>query len=65
MPNNPDPIPTLINLSFQQLITVRANILPTIDALAFVDLAGAFFQVLELEFPIKSFLKILQLATFS
>jgi hypothetical protein len=54
MPNNPDPVPTLINLSSQQLIVVIVNIPPTIDALGFADLVGEFFQVLELEFPIKS-----------
>jgi hypothetical protein len=43
MPNNPDPIPTSINLSLQQLIVVTANILPTIDATAFVDPVGEFF----------------------
>jgi hypothetical protein len=65
MPNNPDLVPTSINLSPQQLITATANILPTTDALAFAYPVGEFFQVLELEFPIKSFEKILQLATFS
>jgi len=54
MPNNPNPIPTLINLSPQQLITAIANIPPTIDEQVFVDSVGEFFQVLELEFPIKS-----------
>jgi len=59
MPNNLDLVPTSINLSPWQLIVVTANILPTIDVLAFADLMGEFFQVLELEFPVKSFLKIL------
>jgi hypothetical protein len=64
VPNNLDPVPTSINLSFQQLIVVTINIPPTIDALAFANRVGEFFQVLELEFSIKSFEKILQLATF-
>jgi hypothetical protein len=65
MPNNPDPIPISVNLFPQQLIDVIANIPPTIDAPAFADPVGEFFQVLELEFPVKSSEKILQLATFS
>jgi hypothetical protein len=64
VPNNPDPIPTSINLSPQQLITTTANILPTIDAPTFADPVKEFFRVLKLEFPIKNFEKILQLATF-
>jgi len=63
--NNPDPVPTLINLSLQQFITVTTNIPPTTDAPVFTDLVGEFFQILELEFPVKSSEKILQLATFS
>jgi hypothetical protein len=63
--NNPDPVPTLINLSPQQLIAATANIPPSIDVTAFVNPVGEFFRVLELEFPVKSFEKILQLATFS
>jgi len=43
VPNIPDSIPTLVNLSPQQLIVVTANILPTIDALIFANLAGEFF----------------------
>jgi hypothetical protein len=65
MPNNPDPIPTSINLPPQQFITIITNIPPTIDALAFADPVGEFFQVLELKFPVKSSEKILQLVTFS
>jgi hypothetical protein len=57
-------VPTSINLSPQQLIATTANIPPSIDAPALVDLVGEFFQVLELEFPIKNFEKILQLASF-
>jgi hypothetical protein len=64
VPNNPDSIPTLTNISPQQFIVTTANIPPTIDALAFVDLVGKFFGVLELEFLVKSFEKNLQLATF-
>jgi len=65
MPNNPNLVPTSINLSLQQLIVVIANISPTIDAPAFVDLVGKFFRILELKFLIKSSKKIPQLATFS
>jgi len=65
MPNNLDPVPTLINFSLQQLIATTANIPPTTDALTSVDPVGEFFRVLELEFLIKSSKKILQLATFS
>jgi hypothetical protein len=42
MPNNPNLVPTLVNLSPQQLIIVTSNIPPTIDAPAFTDL-GEFF----------------------
>jgi hypothetical protein len=54
MPNNPDLVPTLINLSLQQFIITIANIPPTIDAPAFADLVGEFFRVLELNFLVKS-----------
>jgi len=59
VPNNPDPIPTSVNLSPQQLIVATVNIPPTTDALAFVDLVGEFFRILELEFLVKSSEKIL------
>jgi len=65
VPNNPDLVPTSINLSPQQLIAATINIPPTTDAPAFADPVGEFFQILELEFPVKSSEKILQLATFS
>ncbi len=65
VPNNPDPVPTSINLSPQELIVATANIPPTINAPAFVDPVGEFFRILELEFQVKSSEKILQLATFS
>ncbi len=65
VPNNPDLVPTSINLSPQQFITATTNIPPTTDAPAFIDPVGEFFRILELEFPVKSFEKILQLATFS
>jgi hypothetical protein len=58
VPNNPDPIPTLVNLSPQQFIVATANIPPTIDAPTFADLVGEFFRILELEFPVKSFEKL-------
>jgi hypothetical protein len=64
VPNNPDAVPTSVNLSPQQLIVATTNIPPTIDALAFADPMGEFFRVLELEFLVKSSEKILQLATF-
>jgi hypothetical protein len=54
MPNNPDPITILENLSPQQLIAAIANILPSIDALAFADPVGEFFRVFELGFSVKS-----------
>jgi hypothetical protein len=59
MPNNPDPVPTSVNIFPQQLIVAIANIPPTIDAPAFADPVGEFFRILELEFPVKSFEKIL------
>ncbi len=65
MPNNPDLVPTLVNISLQQLIVATVNILPTIDALAFANAMGEFFRVLELEFSVKNFEKILQLTIFS
>jgi len=65
MPNNPTPVPTSVNLFPQQLIVATTNIPPTIDAPTFADPVGEFFRVFELEFPVKSFEKILQLTTFS
>jgi hypothetical protein len=62
--NNLDSVPTSVNLFPQQLIIISTNILPTIDALAFANPVGKFFQVLKLEFSVKSSKKILQLATF-
>jgi hypothetical protein len=43
MPNNPDPVPTSINLFPQQFIVAIANIPPTIDATSFANLVGEFF----------------------
>jgi hypothetical protein len=63
LPNNSDSIPTSVNFSFQQLIGAIVNIPPTNDALAFADPMGEFFRVLQLEFSVKSFEKIL--VTFS
>jgi len=57
MPNNPDLVRTSVNFSLQQLIVITTNIFPTIDALAFIDPVGEFFQIVELEFLIKSFKK--------
>ncbi len=59
MPNNPDLVPTLINLSSQQLIAATINIPPTINVPAFTDPVGEFFRILELEFSVKSSEKIL------
>jgi hypothetical protein len=64
MPNNPDPILILINLSLQQLIVVIANIPPTIDAPTFADPVGEFFQVLKLEFSVKNSEKFYNLPPF-
>ena len=63
--NNPAPVPTSVALSPQQLATATATIPPTIDSSTFSDPVGEFFRILELEFPVKSSEKILQLATFS
>jgi hypothetical protein len=65
VPNNPNLVPTSVNLSPQQLIVATTNIPPTIDAPTFVDPVGEFFRIFELEFPVKSSEKILELATFS
>ncbi len=54
MPNNPDPVPTSMNIFPQQLIIATVNIPPTIDAPTFVDPMGELFWILELEFSIKS-----------
>jgi hypothetical protein len=43
VPNNPDLIPTSINLSPQQFIITTANIPPTINVLVFANLVGEFF----------------------
>jgi hypothetical protein len=43
VPNNPNLVPTSINLSPQQLIVATTNIPPTIDAPTFADLVGKFF----------------------
>jgi hypothetical protein len=43
MLNNLDPVPTLVNFSFRQLIVTIANIPPTIDASVFANLMGEFF----------------------
>ncbi len=64
MPNNPNPVLTLVNLSLQQLIVAIANILPTIYALAFANPVGESFQVLELKFSVKSSKFFLQFTTF-
>ncbi len=43
VPNNPDPVPTLVNLFPQQLIAATANIPSTIDAPTFADPMAEFF----------------------
>jgi len=43
VPNNPNPVPTSVVLSPQQLIVATANIPPTINAPAFADPVGEFF----------------------
>jgi hypothetical protein len=55
VPNNPNLVPISINLFPQQFTITIANIPPTIDAPAFVDLVGEFFRVIELEFLVKNF----------
>jgi hypothetical protein len=59
VPNNLDLVPISVNIFLQQLIVATANIPPTIDAPTFADLVGEFFQVLELEFSMKSSKKIM------
>ncbi len=59
VPNNPNLVPTLVNLSPQQFIVATTNIPPTIDAPSFSNPVGEFFRVLELEFLVKNFEKIL------
>jgi hypothetical protein len=65
MPNNPNLVPILVNISPQQLIAAIVSIPPTIDAPTFVDLVGGLFRVLELKFSVKNSQKNLQLTTFS
>jgi hypothetical protein len=64
VPNNPNMVPTSLNLSPQQFITTTANIPPTVDAPTFANPMGEFFRILELEFPIKSSEKIMWFAIF-
>ncbi len=64
VPNNPDPVPTSVNLFLQQLIAATTNIPLTTDAPSFADPVAEFFQILELEFLVKSSENILQFATF-
>jgi hypothetical protein len=64
VPKNPNSVITSVNFSFQQFIVATTNNPPTNDAPAFANPMGEFFQVLKLEFSIKSFEKNLQLATF-
>jgi hypothetical protein len=55
MSNNPNPVPTSVNLFPQQLIDAIANIPPTTNAPAFADLVGEFFRAFELEFFNQNF----------
>jgi hypothetical protein len=64
MPSNLNLVPILVNLSLQEFIVATVNIPPTINVLAFANLMGEFFQVLELEFLVKSSEFFLQLTTF-
>jgi hypothetical protein len=64
VPNNPNLVPTSVNLSPQQLIAITTNIPPTIDVPTFGDPVGEFFRILELEFSVKNSEKIRQLTTF-
>ncbi len=64
VPNNLDLVPTLIDFFLQQFIVPIANIPPTINVPDFVNRVGEFFQVLKLQFLVKSFEKNLQLVTF-
>jgi hypothetical protein len=50
MLNNPNLIPTSINLFPQQFIITIANIPPTIDASTFADLWGSSFEFLSWNF---------------
>ncbi len=59
MPNNLDPVPSLVNLSPEQLIVATTNIPPTIDAPAFADRVGELFRILKLKFLVKSSKKFL------
>ncbi len=59
MPNNPDLVITLVNNSPEQFIIITTNIPPTINAPAFANPVGEFFQILKLKFLVKSFTKIL------
>jgi hypothetical protein len=54
LPNNPNSIHILVNISPQQLIAAIANIPPTINAPTLAYSMGNFFRILELEFPVKS-----------
>jgi DNA polymerase III sliding clamp (beta) subunit (PCNA family) len=65
VPNNLASVPTSVNLFPQQLITTTANIPPTTDMPTFPYPMWEFFQIFELEFPVKNFEKILKFATFS
>jgi hypothetical protein len=43
VPNNPNLVPTSVNLSSQQLIATTTNIPPTTDAPTFINPVGEFF----------------------
>jgi hypothetical protein len=61
VPNNLDPVPTLIIFSPRQLIIATTNIPPTINAPAFINPVEESFQTFELKFSIKIFEKFYSL----
>jgi hypothetical protein len=61
MPNNPDPVPTSVNLFPQQLIVATPNIPITINAPAFVDPVGNSFEFLSWNFQLRVLKKICSL----
>ncbi len=52
------------NVQNEECHNYVVNIPPTINASTFVNPVGEYFQIPELEFPVKSSEKILQLVTF-
>jgi hypothetical protein len=50
VPNNPDSVPTSLNVFIQQLIVATTNNPPAINAPTFANPVGEFFRILEVEF---------------